>query len=178
MKICKTTFIFVNLDFVERLLEKKNENFCGTEFPLFNLKLLKYRYNSYILIYKLDMSERRVVTAIESRTSLMEMLKQNPGHIVLKLGAEWCGPCKNIESNVKEFFINCPPNVICGDIDVDESFDMYAYLKSKRMVDGIPAVLVYSKGNTSFIPDESYSGGDPVKFNTFAETMLKKFNDN
>jgi hypothetical protein len=29
MKICKTTFIFVNLDFVERLLEKKNENFVG-----------------------------------------------------------------------------------------------------------------------------------------------------
>ena len=123
------------------------------------------------------MPEREIITGIESRHSLMDMLKNNPGHIVLKLGAEWCGPCKNIETNVKEFFIKCPPNVLCGDIDVDESFDMYAYLKSKRMVNGIPAILVYNKGNTSFIPDDSHSGGDPNQFNIFAENMLKKFSE-
>ena len=121
------------------------------------------------------MPEREIITEIESRHMFLEMIKNNPGHIVIKLGATWCGPCKRIESNVNEFFLKCPPNVLCGDIDIDESFDMYAFLKAKRMVDGVPSVLVYSKGNESFIPDEIHSGGDPVKFEAFASAMLYKF---
>ena len=123
------------------------------------------------------MPEREILTGIESRHSLMDLLKNNPGHIVIKLGATWCGPCKRIESNVNEFFLKCPPNVLCGDIDIDESFDMYAFLKAKRMVDGVPSILVYSRGNESFIPDEIHSGGDAVKFNAFASAMLRKFDN-
>ena len=122
------------------------------------------------------MSERKIITAIESRTFLMEMLKQNPGHIVLKLGAEWCGPCKNIESNVKEFFIKCPPNVICGDIDVDESFDMYAYLKSKKMVKGLPVILCYKGENDSFAPDDAVEGTDEKELSEFFERCNKYIN--
>jgi len=118
---------------------------------------------------------RDIVTHIESRHILMELIKQNPGHIVIKLGADWCGPCKRIEQNVKEFFSRCPLNVVCCNIDIDESFDIYAYLKSKRMVDGVPTVLVYSKGNTSFIPDHIHSGGDVVGFESFASAMLRNF---
>jgi len=129
-----------------------------------------YRYN-----YIIPMPEKEIVTSIDSRHILMELIKQNPGHIVIKLGADWCGPCKRIEKNVKDFFLNCPPNVLCCDIDIDESFDMYAYLKSKRMVDGVPTVLVYSNGNSSFIPDHIHSGGDVVGFESFASAMLRNF---
>ena len=118
---------------------------------------------------------RDIVTHIESRQILMDLIKQNPGHIVIKLGADWCGPCKRIENHVKEFFSRCPLNVVCCDIDIEESFDVYAYLKSKRMVDGIPTVLVYSRGNESFIPDHIHSGGDPVSFESFSSAMLSNF---
>ena len=50
MKNCKTTFIFVDLDFLERLLEKKNENFCGTEFPLLKISIYKDYLYCYIEI--------------------------------------------------------------------------------------------------------------------------------
>ncbi len=106
----------------------------------------------------------------------MDMLKVNPGHIVIKFGADWCGPCKRIHDNVQAFFAQCPqPAVVCFDIDIDESFDVYAYLKAKKMVNGIPAVLVYSKGNESFIPDDMHTGGDPAVFDAFASAMLAKF---
>ena len=52
-------------------------------------------------------------------------------------------------------------NVLCCDLDVDECDDLYAMMKSKRMVNGIPVILCYKKGNTSYIPDDSVTGADP-----------------
>ena len=40
-------------------------------------------------------------------------------------------------------------------------------MKSKKMVNGIPAILMYRKGNTSFIPDDSVSGSSPVDLDNF-----------
>ena len=31
-----------------------------------------------------------------SRSDFEELLRQNPGKVVLKFGATWCGPCKLI----------------------------------------------------------------------------------
>jgi thiol-disulfide isomerase/thioredoxin len=85
----------------------------------------------------------------------------------LKLGATWCGPCKKIKPVVDAFYASSPDNVICCDVDVDESFDLYAYLKSKKMVNGVPVMMCYKKGNTSFIPDDSITGSDPVELDKF-----------
>ena len=113
---------------------------------------------------------------IESRQFFMDMLKKNPGYIVIKLGADWCMPCKHIHNHVHEFFSLCPQdNVICFDLNVDECGDVYSFLKSKKMVNGIPAILVYEKGNESFIPDDMHIGGDVNAFSVFASAMLVKF---
>jgi thioredoxin-like negative regulator of GroEL len=90
-----------------------------------------------------------------------------PGLIVIKLGATWCGPCKTIKSAVDGFFARSPPEVVCADIDVDKCFDLYSFLKSKKMVSGIPAILCYKKGNSSYIPDDSVTGSDPGALDAF-----------
>ena len=113
------------------------------------------------------MSAKQIITSFKSRQDFAELQKVNTGLIILKFGASWCGPCKTISPVLEGFFATSPPNVICADIDVDESFDLYAFMKSKKMVNGIPAILLYRKGNTTFIPDDSVTGSNPVDLDNF-----------
>jgi thiol-disulfide isomerase/thioredoxin len=110
---------------------------------------------------------KTIITTIENRTVFLNLLKDNPGIIILKFGASWCKPCKLIETPVYNFFGSSPDNVICGDIDVDDSFDVFSYLKTKKMVSGVPTLLCYKKGNITYIPDDSVSGSDLNNLNAF-----------
>jgi thiol-disulfide isomerase/thioredoxin len=112
-------------------------------------------------------TSKEIISDIPNREVFFNLLQHNQGLIVLKLGAKWCGPCQKIKNIVHAFFATSPPNVICGDIDVDISTDFYAFLKSRKMVNGIPVMLCYKKGNTSFIPDDSITGADPVGLDAF-----------
>jgi hypothetical protein len=104
--------------------------------------------------------KKKIISEIANREAFIHLLEHNPGLIVLKLGAEWCGPCHQIKNVVHGFFATSPDEVVCGDIDVDVSFDFYAFLKSKKMVNGIPVMLCYKKGNKTFIPDAIHTGSD------------------
>jgi len=110
---------------------------------------------------------KQVISKFENRNDFLKLLKLNPGLVIVKLGASWCGPCKKIAHLVDAFFASSPPDVICADIDVDDSIDLYSYLKTKRMVNGIPVILMYKRGNVSFIPDDSVTGADPGALDSF-----------
>ena len=110
---------------------------------------------------------KQIISEIENRDAFMTLLQHNPGLIVLKLGAEWCGPCKTIKQAVHGFFASSPPEVVCGDIDVDKSFDFYSFLKSKKMVNGIPALICYKKGNSTYIPDDIVTGANSQQLHNF-----------
>ena len=77
--------------------------------------------------------EKLIVSSFSSRQDFISLLEKNPGLVILKLGDTWCGPCKKIKPVVDAFYASSPDSVICCDVDVDESFDLYAYLKSKKM---------------------------------------------
>jgi thioredoxin-like negative regulator of GroEL len=110
---------------------------------------------------------KQIISEIANRQAFMTLLQHNTGLIIIKLGAEWCGPCKQIKHIVHAFFATSPPEVICCDIDVDQSFDLYAFLKSKKMVNGIPALLCYAKDNQTFISTDSVTGADPTALDAF-----------
>jgi thioredoxin 1 len=119
---------------------------------------------------------QKVVTPIIeefSRSQFEELLKQNPGKVVLKFGATWCGPCKRIDPLVNQWFSNMPATVKCAAIDIDESFDLYGAFKTKRQITGIPAILCFNKGNESYIPDLNVVGADVVQVNTFFKQVLE-----
>ena len=113
------------------------------------------------------MSQKEIISEIKDRHAFHHLLELNPGLVILKLGAEWCGPCKAIKNVVHAFFATSPDDVVCGDIDVDISFDFYGYLKARKMVNGIPVILCYKKGNTNFTPDDSVTGADPAALDAF-----------
>jgi thiol-disulfide isomerase/thioredoxin len=110
---------------------------------------------------------KTIITHFENRQDFLNLLNNNKSLIILKFGASWCNPCKLIKNEVDNFFINSPNDVICGDIDIDESFDVFSYLKSKRMISGVPSLLCYKKGNNSYIPDDSVTGADKQMLHNF-----------
>lgn len=108
------------------------------------------------------------------RNDFLELVKNNKGVIFFKFGADWCKPCQNIKGLVEENFHAVSSEFVnCYNVDIDECFDIFAYLKTKKMVKGIPTIFVYSKKSTNeiirengkdclniVIPHDSVSGGN------------------
>ena len=111
---------------------------------------------------------------VESLAEFKKILENNPGMVIVKFGAEWCKPCKTVEPSVKKWFSSMPNTVQTVLIDVDESFELYAYMKTKRMIRGIPAILMYMKGNTDYTYDDSVSSSNLTEVDAFFQRCLSK----
>jgi thiol-disulfide isomerase/thioredoxin len=112
------------------------------------------------------MASKQIIASFD-KDEFFKVLSSNPGLVIIKLGATWCKPCKVIAPVVNAFFATSPVNVICGDIDVDESIELYSLLKKNRLVNGIPVILCYKKGNTTIVPDDSVTGANPAELDNF-----------
>ena len=99
-------------------------------------------------------------------------LANNQGALVIKFGAEWCGPCKQIASLVNSRMAQFPPTIKGAVIDIDDNFDIYALLKSKRVVNGVPVILCYKKGNLTAVPDNVVVGADVTQINVFFDRCM------
>lgn len=119
------------------------------------------------------MLKKRVVDSFSNRQEFLSLLKVNPGLIILKLGASWCGPCRKIQPTLDKYFATSPQEVICCDINVDESADLYAFLKGKKMVNGIPVILCYIQGNHTFVPDDGVTGAGIKELELFFNRCSK-----
>ena len=102
-----------------------------------------------------------------SKDDFVKALQNNTGALVIKFGAEWCGPCKAIEPLVNQWMSQFPPTIQGAIIDIDENFEIYALLKSKKQINGVPAIMCYIKGNMTPIPDHIVVGADVNKINQF-----------
>jgi thiol-disulfide isomerase/thioredoxin len=123
------------------------------------------------------MSEKReVITEISNITDFQAILLNNPGLVVLKLGAEWCGPCKKIQNDVVYAYARFPASVQPVMLDIDEAFELFAFLKKKKRVNGVPALLAWKKGNTSDIPDDVVLGADVAQVRGFFERCFRYAN--
>ena len=97
--------------------------------------------------------------------------------LIIKFGADWCGPCKAIAPAYKEFISKAPINILFADIDVDDNLDLYMSLKRAKMVTSIPVFLAFFGGVNRecwFIPDDSVIGADSVAVNNFFQRCVQK----
>lgn len=117
-----------------------------------------------------------IITSVASLADFQTILRQNPGVVVLKMGAEWCGPCKRIHREVEQGFAAMPANVQKVVLDIDESIELYSYLKKKRRVNGIPAILSWNRGNDTDVPDDGVLGGDGPQVVAFFQRVLDTAN--
>ena len=116
----------------------------------------------------------QVLTEINNLTQFSKYLQENPGLIIIKFGATWCGPCKLVDAQVHNWLDKMPETVQSFVIDIDECFELYAFLKTKKMVNGIPVILCYDKGNLNYIPSDSIIGADKVGIDAFFQRCLAK----
>ena len=100
-----------------------------------------------------------VYTSIQDADELQRILQRGERTVILRFTAGWCGPCKRIEPVVNVWLNKNAGNVDFYNLDVDANSKIYAFLKSKKRVNGIPALLCYKKSNASYIPDEFVMGG-------------------
>jgi len=108
-----------------------------------------------------------MITELRSVNEFQELLKSNQCLVIIKFGAVWCGPCKDIEPDVNHFFLRAPSNVQCVMLDIDKFPQVYGFLKSKKMVNGIPAVLCYYKDNLNYVPDDFVIGSNKQELYSF-----------
>lgn len=107
---------------------------------------------------------------IEMQSSLKEKEM-----IIIKFTADWCVPCKGIKPIVDEYLQKLPQSIKYIEIDVDESIELYSFLKTKKMLNGIPAILAFYPGSkdTAYIPDDSVLGGNKNEVANFFERCIK-----
>jgi thiol-disulfide isomerase/thioredoxin len=120
-----------------------------------------------------EIISKTVVTGFENRQDFLSFLSTNTGMIVIRFSATWCKPCKKIKPIVDCFFASSPDCVTCVDLDIDENTDVYSFLKSKKMIYGVPTLMCYTSINKGFIPDFSISGAAPEDLDNFFKACGK-----
>ena len=110
-----------------------------------------------------------------TRNDFATLMENNPGILIFKFTADWCGPCKKIKDYSYKKSNEVPDYITMLEVDVDECFDLYAFLKHKKMVNGIPVFLAYAKGMNDG-PVASITGASLPDIETFfAACMNYKF---
>ena len=119
------------------------------------------------------MAEQRDIIIELNRKQFQELLRVNPGYVIIKFTATWCKPCKKIKPLVEQWFASLPKEFQCVELDVDDNDDMYAYMRAQRMVNGIPVLLGYKKGNYTIAPNYSVTGSNVAEVKRFFENCVK-----
>lgn len=111
----------------------------------------------------------------ESRNDYIEFIKEKckKQNVIVKFTADWCGPCKIIKNYCLNKFdeLDGEEN-FCIEVDVDNSFDIYAFLKQKKMIQGIPTLFLYKKGKDNYIPDSLVSGTEVKELDYFFNIVM------
>jgi thiol-disulfide isomerase/thioredoxin len=114
-------------------------------------------------------------TDLESLAEFNDAKENNKGVILIKFGATWCKPCQTAKPFINNWAgrVDTLANVRMYEVDVDVGIDIYHFLKSKKMIAGIPTIMCFVRGNLTHIPDDSVVGASQHEIDCFFERCLK-----
>ena len=106
-----------------------------------------------------------------SREEFMHFIANKQKPVLVKFTADWCNPCKKIKPVVNEHLKTLGDKIIYLEIDIDNSIEVYATMKGKRMLSGIPTLMFYALDNKEFYPSLTTTGGNIDTVNDFFEEI-------
>ena len=115
-------------------------------------------------------------TLISTKDEFQNIINNDTKIVVFKFSADWCAPCKKIEpivDNFKETIID-NENIDWYDIDVDESIEIFGWLKTKRIINGVPSIIAYFEENDTIYPDEFVLGGNEKALEILFKTLIEQ----
>ena len=107
-----------------------------------------------------------------SRNQYQNIIANKQKPLFVKFTASWCGPCQAIAPFVNEFLMDhsVKDKIEYLEIDIDESLDVFAFMKKMKMLNGVPSLLFYNMENKTFAPTMTVSTGN--------KEVVKKFLNN
>ena len=120
------------------------------------------------------MASKIVYTSLSAK-NLQELLScSEKPKVLIRFSAAWWAPCQAIKESCNQEFATLPETIKIADLDIDETIDLYAFLKRKRMVSGIPTLLFYDpssdekeNGEPWYIASDSVSGTNSTELMNF-----------
>jgi len=109
-----------------------------------------------------------------SRTDYLKLLESNPGRLIFKFGAGWCGPCKMVMPQCEHWMRQLPRDrFVFVPVDIDDSFEVYAMLRSKKIIQSVPTMVCYKQGNINpTAPDYVVIGASVDQVNHFFQQCV------
>ena len=101
--------------------------------------------------------------------------------VIIWFSAPWCAPCRKIKSTcekkLEEINKLNNKNIDIFQINVDDHLELFGWLKTKRMVPGIPSIIAYY-GDVNrelwYAPDDSVSGANEKEVKDFFDRCMMK----
>jgi thiol-disulfide isomerase/thioredoxin len=79
-----------------------------------------------------------------------QLIIRNNGLLFFCFSATWCGPCQRIKDTLQRWIqLYSQSGITFIMYDVDENDQLYSFYRKKRLVTGIPAIVVFDKNNKS-----------------------------
>tara|TARA_B100000795_G_C22776080_1_gene430082 strand:+ start:1054 stop:1404 length:351 start_codon:yes stop_codon:yes gene_type:complete len=103
--------------------------------------------------------------SFSKRDDLKTFIQHNK-HVIVRVSAVWCGPCKKIAPLIKERVNNLPNNVQVVYVDLDKHRDVASALKIKN----VPTFLSFLDG----APDVCLVGADSTNVKSFFNKVVAK----
>lgn len=95
------------------------------------------------------------------------VLIDNPGIVFVKITASWCSPCQQIAPFVEDCIRRSrrlgKKNIRYVSIDVDKNPIVYRYLRTAKLIRGVPAFFVYFLDEESGRCSGSFSSRDIMR---------------
>jgi len=104
-----------------------------------------------------------------NRQDFYKELDQNNSILIVFVTGNNCIPCERAKPLVQQKMKTVSYKLI--QLDRDKDADIYAALRSKKQIKGVPTLLAYEAGNYTLNADLSVSGANPTAIEEFFDQL-------